>query len=122
MAFSRGGAFGHVGEVFVAQFGDLAPEVGKVMAPVGYRVVRVHPETGVITPFAVNPAGKGPASKLGTGGLERPVDVKFSPDGATLYVVDFGVMMVREGPEPLRGTGAVWAIHGPGARVAGRRP
>ena len=47
---------------------------GKVMEPVGYQIARVDLSTGVIEPFAVN-RGKtnGPASKLHTGGLERPV-------------------------------------------------
>ena len=42
---------------------------------------------------------------------ERPVAVRFSPDGHALYVVDFGVMTTRNGdvasyPE----TGVVWRI------------
>jgi hypothetical protein len=33
-AFSRNPAFGHVGQAFVAQFGDMAPDVGKLLHPV----------------------------------------------------------------------------------------
>ncbi len=83
-----------------------------MLKPVGYKVVRVDVATGVITDFAVN-KGKtnGPASKLKTGGLERPVSVKFAPDGQSLYVVDFGVMKVTEkGSEPQPKTGVVWKI------------
>ncbi len=109
---SRSAVFGHVGEAFIAQFGDMAPGVGKTLAPVGYKVVRVHPETGVIHDFAVNRGGRnGPASWLESGGLERPVAARFSPDGSALYVVDFGVMTIGEqGPEPRLGTGVLWKI------------
>ena len=111
--FSNSASFGHAGEAFVAQFGDMAPAVGKVMAPVGYKVVRVDPETGVIEDFAVN-RGKtnGPASKLNTGGLERPIAARFNPAGDVLYVVDFGVMTVQDDgkPNPRKNTGVLWRI------------
>jgi glucose/arabinose dehydrogenase len=109
--FSTHKGFGHVGQAFVAQFGDMAPGVGKVLAPVGFKVVRVDTETGVIEDFAVN-KGKtnGPSSWLHTGGLERPVAARFSPSGETLYVVDFGVMLVTEKPVPQKHTGVLWRI------------
>lgn len=110
--FSHNAGFGHTGEAFIAQFGDMAPEVGKVVHPVGFKVVRVDPGTGVVTDFAIN-RGKenGPASKVGGGGLERPVSVKFDPGGQALYVVDFGVMtMGAQGPEPRKQTGVIWRI------------
>jgi sugar lactone lactonase YvrE len=90
----------------------MAPKVGKVLSPVGFKVVRVNPSTGVIRDFAVN-RGKtnGPASRIGGGGLERPVAARFSPDGSALYVVDFGVMTVSErGPAPRPNTGVLWRI------------
>lgn len=108
---SRSEAFGHVGEAFIAQFGDMAPGVGKVLGPVGFKVVRVDPATGVVHDFAVNLAeADGPASRLDTGGLERPVDVQFDPSGDALYVVDFGVMTVGDRPRPVHGTGVLWRI------------
>lgn len=110
--FSRSAAFGHAGEAFVAQFGDQAPVTGKVLGPVGFKVVRVDVRTGAIEDFAVN-RGKdnGPASRLGHGGLERPVAARFSPDGRSLYVVDFGVLQVRgEAVVPHPGTGVLWRI------------
>lgn len=110
--FSRNEAFGHVGQIFAAQFGDMAPNTGKVLHPVGFRVVRADPKTGVVEEFAAN-KGKfvGPASWLGSGGFERPVDVRFDRDGTALYVVDFGVMtMEATGPRPHPGTGVVWRI------------
>ena len=114
---SRSPAFGHVGQAFVAQFGDMAPGVGKVLRPVGFRVVRVDLESGTVEEFAANRSrDKGPASKVGGGGLERPVAVRFDPSGASLYVVDFGVMTVGEhGPRPEPGTGVLWRISRQGA-------
>jgi len=109
--FSRSEAFGHVGKAFVAQFGDMAPGAGKVLTPVGFRVVYVDTFAGVVEDFAVNKAGNGPASRAGGGGLERPVAARFDPDGASLYVVDFGVMtMSNRGPEPKEKTGVLWRI------------
>jgi hypothetical protein len=89
--FSRNPAFGFVGQAFVAQFGDQAPVTGKTLAPVGFKVVRVDVSSGIIKDFAVNKGGvNGPASRIGDGGLERPVAARFDPSGAALYVVDFG--------------------------------
>jgi len=110
--FSTKDKFGFNGEVFVAEFGDMSPGVGKVLAPVGFKIVRVNVFNGVIRDFAVNKGKKnGPASQLQTGGLERPVAVKFNPDGSALYVVDFGIMkMTEKGPQPQTGTGMIWKI------------
>jgi glucose/arabinose dehydrogenase len=110
--FSPGESFGFTGEAFIAQFGDQAPAVGKVLAPVGYKVVRVDVRNGVSEDFATNKGKEnGPATWLGSQGLERPVAVRFDPPGEALYVVDFGV--VRETPrgtEPQAGTGVLWRV------------
>ena len=111
--FSLSPAFGHVGEAFIAVFGDMTgPSNGSVAHPVGCRVVRVNPHNGVIQDFAVNKGKEaGPASKEGGGGLERPIDCRFNSCGDTLYVADFGVMTRSEkGPRPYRETGVLWRI------------
>jgi glucose/arabinose dehydrogenase len=116
--FSRSASFGHAGEAFVAQFGDEAPTTGKVMAPVGFKVVRVDTGTGRVEDFLVN-RGKqnGPASRIGTHGLERPVAARFNPAGNALYVVDFGVLLQGErGAVPQKGTGALWRVVRGGSR------
>jgi glucose/arabinose dehydrogenase len=117
--FSRNPAFGFQGDAFISQFGDMAPGAGKVLAPVGFKVVRVDPATGVVHDFVVNRGEmNGPASWLGTRGLERPVAARFDPEGTALYVVDFGVMTIdRDRPWPWRETGVVWRVTraGPGA-------
>ncbi len=110
--FSTSADFGYAGEAFIAQFGDMAPDVGKVLFPVGFKVVRVNVTNGVIRDFAVNKGKRnGPATWLGKGGLERPLSVKFDPSGRSLYVADFGIMrMTKKGSEPQSGTGVVWKI------------
>jgi glucose/arabinose dehydrogenase len=110
--FSKNEEFGWKGKAFIAQFGDMAPQVGKVMAPVGYKVIMVDTETGVVTDFAVNKGRKnGPASYQNAGGFERPVSLKFNESGDALYVVDFGVMRVtKKGSYPEKNTGVIWKI------------
>jgi glucose/arabinose dehydrogenase len=110
--FSGSQSFGHVGEAFIACFGDMAPAVGKVIGPVGFDVVRVDPDTGVIHPFAVNRGrSNGPASKLESGGLERPIAARFDRTGEALYIVDFGVLrMEGDKPKPEAGTGVLWRV------------
>jgi glucose/arabinose dehydrogenase len=117
--FSRNPCFGHVGEAFVAVFGDMtAPAkkgggTGKVRHPIGCRVVRVNVCNGVINDFVINKGKEaGPASKECNGGIERPVDVRFNDDGSILYVVDFGVMTIAEDGKPTshRCTGVLWRV------------
>ena len=110
--FSRSPRFGHVGQAFIAEFGDQSPDTGKSLHPVGFRVVRVDLSNGHVEDFAVNKGRKnGPASKIGSAGLERPVAVRFDPSGEALYVVDFGVMLMdAKGPKPQRETGVIWKI------------
>ncbi|HEY8750337.1 MAG TPA: hypothetical protein VIM11_20300 [Tepidisphaeraceae bacterium] len=110
--FSRDASFGHVGDAFVAEFGDMAPGVGMVRDPVGFRVVRVETHGGIVHPFAVN-RGRidAPASKTKGGGLERPIAAQFDPSGKALYVVDYGVMTTDErGIHPAENTGVLWRI------------
>ncbi|HWI55834.1 MAG TPA: hypothetical protein VNZ22_01310, partial [Bacillota bacterium] len=110
--FSHNRALGHVGQAFVAVFGGQAPTVGKVLHSVGAKVVRVNVDNGVVEEFAVS-KGKinGPASKIGSGGLERPVAARFNPRGDALYIVDFGVMLQdKKGSHPQPGTGVLWRI------------
>lgn len=110
--FSRSSAFGHVGQAFIAEFGDQAPDTGKSLHPVGFRVIRVDVTNGRIEDFAVNKGEKnGPATKIGGGGLERPIAVRFDPSGNALYVVDFGIMLMdKTGPKPQERTGVLWRI------------
>jgi glucose/arabinose dehydrogenase len=107
------------GDVFVAEWGDLAPATNPLrQEPAGYRVVRVDSETGEVTPF-VNNQQPGPASRQNAEGqgIERPFDVKFGPDGA-VYIVDYGVVEVdmalaEQGKPPYVyqiGSGSIWRV------------
>jgi glucose/arabinose dehydrogenase len=110
--FSRNAAFGFEGDAFVALFGDMAPDVGSIYGPVGFKVVRVNVKTGDVVDFAVNKGNvNGPASSQKSGGFERPVAAKFNREGNALYVVDFGVLEVTDkGPAPKQNTGIIWKI------------
>ncbi|OGU08953.1 MAG: glucose dehydrogenase [Geobacteraceae bacterium GWC2_58_44] len=110
--FSRSEEFGYRGEAFIALFGDQSPTTGKLLGPVGFKVVRVNVKTGVIRDFAVNKGRKnGPASGLQSGGFERPVAARFDPTGKALYIVDFGILKeTKDGAQPLQKTGVLWRI------------
>lgn len=107
------------GHLFVAEWGDLAPPTTPLREePAGYRVVRIDPATGELTPFVSN-AQPGPASEQEAQGqgMERPFDVTFGADGA-MYIVDYGVVTIdmsltEEGKPPYAyqaGTGTVWKV------------
>ncbi|PRY03391.1 glucose/arabinose dehydrogenase [Pontibacter ummariensis] len=112
MDFSRSDKFGHRGELFVAEWGTLAPLNSPREEDLdhGFRVVRVDVEKGTAEPFMHNKK-MGPASSFGSGGIERPVSCKFSPDGESLYVLDFGHVKVTTGPMlAFAHTGVLWKI------------
>jgi glucose/arabinose dehydrogenase len=102
------------GSAIVALAGDRAPFATsgqKLRDPVGYKVVRVDMYTKEVREFVHNTRDL-PASKLGIAGdaLERPVDVKFGPDG-NLYILDYGKMEMRGGREKItRGTGKILVL------------
>jgi glucose/arabinose dehydrogenase len=110
--FSRNENFGYIGEAFIAEFGDMAPEVGRIYGPVGYKIVRVNVSNGMIYEFMSNKGRiNGPASQIKSGGIERPISVKFDPTGTTLYVLDFGIMPItKNGPAPKQQTGTIWRV------------
>ena len=110
LAFARDLEFGFPGDAFVAQFGDLTPTTGTVPSPAGFKIVRVDVSNRTVHDFAANHGNAGPASRLKRGGLERPIALKFAPDGS-LYVVDFGVVTTSSrGVNAREGTGVLWRI------------
>lgn len=102
--------FGFEGQVFVAQFGTAFPATSTHPSPTGFNVVRVDPVTRKEEVFARN-VKAGPASiNKGMGGFERPVSVRFGPDGA-MYVLDWGHLAVtRKGPWHTPYSGVLWRI------------
>ncbi len=113
MEFCRSDAFGHKGELFLSQFGTYAPLNTPNPASLnnGFRVIRVNASNGTSEVFLQNRM-PGPASAhLGSGGVERPVDCKFHPDGRSLYVLDFGVTKVTPTlVVAYARTGALWRV------------
>jgi glucose/arabinose dehydrogenase len=100
-----GPAFGdYRGNAFVALNGDRAPFATSgvpLLGPVGYKIVRVDVDTRQVRDFVRNTRGI-PASMQGRTvlALERPIDVKFAPDGS-MYIVDMGRIEIRGGRESI---------------------
>lgn len=93
------------GQVIVALSGDRAPYATsgqKLVAPQGYSVVRVDLDSKQVEDFIFNtkrlPAHR---TKDIKDAIERPIDVKFGPDGA-LYILDFGYLEVEDGQEKVK--------------------
>src|SRR6185436_3110459 len=85
--------------------------------PAGHLVFRVDPSTREASVFArTRQDALGPKGweYVATAGLKRPMDVRFSPDGTALYIVDLGAMAALPLDVPLpqsfEGTGVVWRV------------
>lgn len=112
MDFSKSNAFGFKGELFVSEWGTLAPlnSPRKEDLLHGFKVIRVNVKEGTSQPFMQNKK-PGPASAQGSGGIERPVACRFSPDGKALYILDFGKVNVTAGNMlAFAHTGVLWKI------------
>jgi len=85
------------GHLFVALFGDEVPMTAPAGPKVGRSVVRVDPSDWSLHPFV-------------QGGLLRPIDVRFSPAGGDLYILDFGSfeMLDNGGLSAEAGSGKIW--------------
>lgn len=117
------------GRALVALWGDRAPFATNHLPlknPLpGYKIVLVDTDRGDVSDFIYNTAG-GPASDLNEGadlGVERPIDVKFGPDGY-LYILDFGSMRMKGGREQVGdGTGKIFrCLPAPPKRPAQSHP
>jgi hypothetical protein len=99
--------------LFLSQFGTYAPlnTPDPDALHRGFCVMRINVESGTGERFLHNRL-PGPASyHPGSGGLERPVDCKFSPDGDSLYVLDFGINAVKKGyVVGYAHTGVLWRV------------
>jgi glucose/arabinose dehydrogenase len=117
--FSRSSRFGFTGQMFLGEVGGAPPVTGAEHIVAGHQVARIDLRTGETVPFFRTKEGElgpaGPFQYALTRGPKRPVDVRFSPDGSALYVVDVGAIvalpagagpMVQAFPQ----TGAVWRI------------
>jgi hypothetical protein len=107
------------GSAIVALSGDRAPFATgnkKTIGPIGYKVALVSVDNQRVEDFIRNTDGRPshllPGKKKVThDALERPADVKLSPDGRTLYVLDMGRMENKGGKEHVyAGTGQVFRL------------
>lgn len=110
IAFSKNNSFGQEGKAFVAEFGDMTPMTGATTSPVGFKVVTVDVNSGHIEDFMTNKKKNAPASMMKGKGIERPLGVTFSPDGKSLYVVDFGILQINGMPVPKHNSGVLWKV------------
>ncbi|MEW5784924.1 MAG: hypothetical protein AB1767_07610 [Bacillota bacterium] len=96
--------------LYVAIFGDGQPLTEDLAELVPTGVLKVDPATGKYDWFVKN---KGqPRDGRDGRGLKRVIDVKFSPDGEALYLLDFGVMEFTDmAPNAIPHTGVLWKIY-----------
>lgn len=112
MDFCKSDDFGFRGELFVSEFGTYAPLNSPHEKDIdnGYQIVRINTRTGESEVFLKNKK-QGASSSHQSGGIERPVDCKFHPDGKSLYILDFGHSPVTEGLVQAYGhTGVLWKV------------
>ncbi len=113
--FCRSDAFGpnQKGRLFQCLFGTYAPlnSPRPELLNNGFAVASIDLRTKQCELFMRNKE-PGPASAHpSSGGIERPVDCKFSPNGRSLYVLDFGVNAADETHAVAFGhTGVLWRI------------
>jgi glucose/arabinose dehydrogenase len=116
--FARDGRFAAKGTMFVAEAGSGGVVTEHTPTRSGFGVHAIDLATGRSQPFLmIKPGSLGPKGyeHEATAGPRRPVDVRFSPDGDALYVVDFGAMAAYPagaGPvvHPFPGSGVLWRI------------
>lgn len=116
--FSTSAGFGFAGQMFLGEFGAGVPITGADDVPAGQQVVRIDLASGRVEPFfTARPEALGPpgAEYVSTTAPKHPVDVRFSPDGSTLYIADLGALkpyLAGAGPFPraFPATGVVWRV------------
>ena len=93
--------------ILVAEFGTIVPRY-KGEWP-GFRVQKVNLQTQQVENFLINESGM-PASATNGGGLERPLQLEYGPDGS-LFIVDFGIVEFNEkGLNAHPDTGVIWRL------------
>lgn len=98
--FSRSLIFGPDDIAFLALMGQKGTANG-------VKIISLDINTGEITDFALN-RHPGPASDYRSGGLERPVDVKFDRTGEIMYILDCGI--IDETDSAVEETGVLWRV------------
>lgn len=103
------------GSAIIALSGDRSPYASggiELPRPVGFKVIRTDLDRHVTRDFIRN-VGDLPGSKIDGQNrslIERPVDIKFGPDGA-MYMLDEGYMEMKHGREVFTpGTGQIFRL------------
>lgn len=131
MVFGKGNMGVTSSDILVAEFGTIVPEFKgqeyhKHLPPEmpqeenaphdakynwpGFKVQQVNITTGEVTDFIYNESNM-PSSVNNTGGLERPLQLEWSNDGESLYIVDFGVVTIDDvGMNAQPFTGVLWKV------------
>jgi hypothetical protein len=102
--FSRTGAFGFKGDIFIAETGSLPPGTGATSLT-GYKVARIDRKTGLVTDFVTHPMNTAAVIFVPTG-FNKPIDVRFR--GPEMFVVDFGVG--AGAPKQIPNSGKIWKV------------
>ncbi len=101
--FSKTGAFGFKGDIFIAETGSLPPGTGAA-ALIGYKVARIDRSTGQVSDFIAH-TSNAQAVIFQAGGFNKPIDVRFH--GPDMYIVDMGIFP----PAPLTpNSGTIWRV------------
>jgi plastocyanin/glucose/arabinose dehydrogenase len=118
-AFSTSDDFGWKNDAFVAEWGSLGFGSQPPEGLPGFDIVHVHFATlsdgvlaGTSNGVFIGNRIQGSASTNGLNGLEHPIDVRFSADGKTMFVLDYGV-------GGKTGSGRIWAVTRTGAGAPG---
>jgi hypothetical protein len=101
--FSRTGAFGFKGDIFIAETGSIPTGTGATSLT-GFKVARIDRQSGEVSDFITHPTNER-AVIFEPDGFNKPIDVRFR--GPEMFIVDFGV----SAPEPaMANSGKVWKV------------
>lgn len=107
--FNYNPRFGREGDIYIASFGPIESNMpgGNLRTGVGHNIITVDINNGQISTFLMNKSGF--AASEGDGGLGRPTDVKFGPDGA-MYISDYSMTTIDNMGVNYPNTGVIWRV------------
>jgi hypothetical protein len=101
--FSRTEAFGHKGDIFIAETGSIPTGTGATSLT-GFKVARIDRRSGLVSDFVTHPTNT-PEVIFAPGGFNKPIDVRFRD--ADMFIVDFGVFAPAT---PIPNSGKIWKV------------
>lgn len=109
--FNQDNNFSNIGDIFITEFGAVQlMNIGGFATQypaTGYKISKIN-QYGSVSTFAMNKSGF-PSYFTNEGGLGRPADITFGPDGA-LYILDIGTSTREEPSNILPYTGVIWRV------------